>query len=74
MEKMDVLLSSETAWCCVDQDADAFDAADGDGADGGVRLTECAEGFLQMLLSVTDRYKSLPQPGHRLQVLPSSMA
>ena len=30
--------------------------------DRGVCLTECGEGFLQMLLAMTDRYKTLPQP------------
>ena len=59
---MDVLLSSDQAWTSTS----GFDTVDDD---DGVRLTECAEGFLQMLLAITDRYKALPQPGHRLQFL-----
>lgn len=55
VQKMDVLLSSETAWeSVVNEDVEEEE-----------RLTECGEGFLQMLLAVTDRYKILPQPGHR---------
>nr|CAG4638383.1 EOG090X04F1 [Cyclestheria hislopi] len=62
VDKMDVLLSSETAWASVvDQDSSDVDEE--------VCLTECGEGFLQMLLAMTDRYKILPQPGHRLQFL-----
>lgn len=55
---MDDLLSSDKAWTC---------ASLGDGADDedDVRITECGEGFLQMLLAITDRYKILPQPGHK---------
>ena len=62
VDKMDVLLSSEKTWSCVG-------GYDGTEEDDGVRLTHCAEGFLQMLLAITDRYKTLPQPGHRLQFL-----
>lgn len=53
-----MLLSSEGAWACV-ATGDSIDAED------DVRLTECGEGFLQMLLAITDRYKILPQPGHK---------
>lgn len=58
VEKMDVLLGSDKAWRCVSV---------GDDPDTGddVRLTECGEGFLQMLLAITDRYKILPQPRHK---------
>lgn len=59
---MDILLISDTAWTCVSVD-DSLEAED------DVRLTECGEGFLQMLLAITDRYKILPQPGHKLQFL-----
>lgn len=62
VEKMDILLISDTAWTCVSVD-DSLEAED------DVRLTECGEGFLQMLLAITDRYKILPQPGHKLQFL-----
>nr|CAG4650896.1 EOG090X04F1 [Simocephalus serrulatus] len=62
VQKMDDLLSSDKAWTS---------SSLGDGADGedDVRITECGEGFLQMLLAITDRYKILPQPGHKLQFL-----
>lgn len=60
VEKMDVLLSGETAWSSVTgvDDTDVM-------SDDDVRLTECGEGFLQMLMAITDRYKILPQPGHK---------
>jgi len=58
VEKMDVLLSSETAWA-------STIGEDNMEMDDDVRLTECGEGFLQMLLAITDRYKILPQPGHK---------
>lgn len=58
VEKMDILLSSETAWSSTTGD-------DNSEMDDDVRLTECGEGFLQMLLAITDRYKILPQPGHK---------
>ena len=58
---MDVLLISDKAWTCVSGDSSE--------AEDEVRLTECGEGFLQMLLAITDRYKILPQPGHKLQFL-----
>nr|CAG4641615.1 EOG090X04F1 [Eurycercus lamellatus] len=59
VEKMDVLLSSDRAW--------VSSGGDGTEVDDDVRLTECGEGFLQMVLAITDRYKILPQPGHKLQ-------
>lgn len=61
VEKMDILLISDKAWTCV--------SGDNSEAEDEVRLTECGEGFLQMLLAITDRYKILPQPGHKLQFL-----
>nr|CAG4650082.1 EOG090X04F1 [Sida crystallina] len=64
VEKMDILLSSDKAWSC----ATSYDSSEDDNEDD-VRLTECAEGFLQMLIAITERYKPLPQPGHRLQFL-----
>lgn len=57
---MDVLLASDKAWSCVSV-GDGLETED----DDDVRLTECGEGFLQMLLAITDRYKILPQPGHK---------
>jgi len=61
VEKMDVLLSSEKAWSSV-TGVDNSDIDD-------VHLTECGEGFLQIFMAITDRYKILPQPGHKLQFL-----
>jgi len=57
VEKMDVLLSGEKTWSSV-TGVDDTEIDD-------VRLTECGEGFLQMLMAITDRYKILPQPGHK---------
>ncbi|XP_012271861.1 RAD50-interacting protein 1 isoform X2 [Orussus abietinus] len=57
-EKMDAILSSETAW-------DTLTGASND----GMKVTECAEAFLTLLMTITDRYSHLPQPGHRLQFL-----
>nr|CAG4643878.1 EOG090X04F1 [Lepidurus arcticus] len=58
VEKMDSLLSSETNWSYV-----------GGAEVDDLKVTECGEGFLTLLLTMTDRYKALPQPGHRLQFL-----
>lgn len=55
---MDVILSSDKAWTC-------SSAGESPDEEDDVRLTECGEGFLQMLLAITDRYKILPQPGHK---------
>lgn len=55
---MDDLLSSPSAWMCSSGD-------EGAESDDDSRLTECGEGFLQMLLAITDRYKILPQPGQK---------
>lgn len=60
---MDVLLSSDGAWSSVTTGLEAEESEDDS------RLTECGEGFLQMLLAITDRYKILPQPGHRFSTL-----
>ncbi|XP_068082045.1 RAD50-interacting protein 1 isoform X2 [Anabrus simplex] len=57
-EKMDAMLSSETAWLPL-----------GTPELDELRVTECGESFLSLLLTITERYSSLPQPGHRLQFL-----
>ncbi|XP_034181746.1 RAD50 interactor 1 isoform X1 [Osmia lignaria lignaria] len=57
-EKMDVILSSSTAWeKLINSDSD------------DMKVTECADAFLTLLTTISDRYKHLPQPGHRLQFL-----
>ncbi|XP_049774024.1 RAD50-interacting protein 1 [Schistocerca cancellata] len=58
VEKMDAMLSSETAW-------QPLTTADVD----ELRITEVGESFLTLLLTITERYSCLPQPGHRLQFL-----
>ena len=60
---MDDLLSSDSAWASTGGDGLEMDEDD-------TRLTECGEGFLQMLLAITDRYKILPQPGHKYNNFP----
>ncbi|XP_077256575.1 RAD50 interactor 1 isoform X1 [Temnothorax americanus] len=57
-EKMDAILSSNTAW----ERLTGFDIDD-------MKVTECADAFLTLLTMISDRYKHLPQPGHRLQFL-----
>lgn len=57
-EKMDAILSSNTAW-------DKLSSSDTD----DMKVTECADAFLTLLTTISDRYKHLPQPGHRLQFL-----
>lgn len=57
-EKMDAMLSSDTAWLPL-----------GTPELDELRITECGESFLTLLLTITERYSSLPQPGHWLQFL-----
>ncbi|XP_076671394.1 RAD50 interactor 1 isoform X2 [Andrena cerasifolii] len=57
-EKMDAILSSNTAW-------EKLSSSDSD----DIKVTECADAFLTLLTTISDRYKHLPQPGHRLQFL-----
>lgn len=53
-EKMDAILCSNTAWeRLADSDTD------------DMKVTECADAFLTLLTTISDRYKHLPQPGHR---------
>lgn len=51
---MDAILSSNTAW-------DKLSSSDTD----DMKVTECADAFLTLLTTISDRYKHLPQPGHR---------
>lgn len=53
-EKMDAILSSNTAW-------ERLTNPDMD----DMKITECADAFLTLLITISDRYKHLPQPGHR---------
>lgn len=57
-EKVDAILSSNTAW-------EKLSTSDSD----DMKVTECADAFLALLTTISDRYKHLPQPGHRLQFL-----
>ncbi|KAG8236391.1 hypothetical protein J437_LFUL014912 [Ladona fulva] len=57
-EKMDQILCSETAWTPL-----------GSKELDEMKVTECGDNFLSLLLTITERYKNLPQPGHRLQFL-----
>ncbi|XP_046814708.1 RAD50-interacting protein 1 isoform X1 [Vespa crabro] len=57
-EKMDAILNSNTAW----EILSGPDVND-------MKETECANAFLTLLTTISDRYKHLPQPGHRLQFL-----
>ncbi|KAF4522534.1 hypothetical protein B566_EDAN009982 [Ephemera danica] len=59
IERMDRMLSSDSAWQPMSQDS---------GQDE-LKITECAEGMLNLLLTMTNRYRSLPQPGHRVHQL-----
>lgn len=34
-----------------------------------LKITTCADAFITLLQTITERYESLPQPGHRLQFL-----
>lgn len=34
-----------------------------------IKITICADTFVTLLQTMTDRYEALPQPGHRLQFL-----
>jgi hypothetical protein len=53
-ERMDRMLSSPSAWQPLSQDTQ-----------DELKITECAETFLTLLLTMTDRFRNLPQPGHR---------
>ncbi|XP_078690910.1 RAD50-interacting protein 1-like isoform X1 [Branchiostoma floridae x Branchiostoma belcheri] len=60
VEKMDLLFSSETAW--TSQYGDIEDVDD-------MKTGECAEGFMTLMLALTDRYKPLPSAANKLEFL-----
>ncbi|EFA07987.1 RINT1-like protein [Tribolium castaneum] len=59
MEKMDAMMSSATV--------DPFEPLTYDIED--LKITTCADAFITLLQTITERYEALPQPGHRLQFL-----
>ncbi|ELW65587.1 RAD50-interacting protein 1 [Tupaia chinensis] len=60
LQKMDSMLSSEAAW--VSQYKDITDVDE-------MKVPDCAETFMTLLLVITDRYKSLPTASRKLQFL-----
>ncbi|KAF4793907.1 RAD50 interactor 1 [Turdus rufiventris] len=59
-EKMDSMLSSEAAW--ISQYKDITDVDE-------MKVPDCAETFMTLLLVITDRYKNLPTASRKLQFL-----
>lgn len=51
-KRMDDMLNDDTAWTVITEDEKC-------------KVTECGDKFIILLSSITDRYSSLPQPGHR---------
>ncbi|XP_045649400.1 RAD50-interacting protein 1 isoform X1 [Ursus americanus] len=60
LQKMDSMLSSEAAW--ISQYKDITDVDD-------MKVPDCAETFMTLLLVITDRYKNLPAASRKLQFL-----
>ncbi|XP_008069954.1 RAD50-interacting protein 1 isoform X1 [Carlito syrichta] len=60
LQKMDSMLSSEAAW--VSQYKDITDVDE-------LKVPDCAETFMTLLLVITDRYKNLPTASRKLQFL-----
>ncbi|XP_069485228.1 RAD50-interacting protein 1 [Ambystoma mexicanum] len=60
LQKMDSMLSSEAAW--VSQYKDISDVDE-------MKVPDCAETFMTLLLVITDRYKNLPTASRQLQFL-----
>ncbi|XP_004635050.1 RAD50-interacting protein 1 [Octodon degus] len=60
LQKMDSMLSSEVAW--VSQYKDITDVDE-------MKVPDCAETFMTLLLVITDRYKNLPAASRKLQFL-----
>lgn len=58
-EKMDAMLPPNAL--------EAFDPLTSDVED--LKITTCADAFITLLQTITERYESLSQPGHRLQFL-----
>ncbi|XP_074647667.1 RAD50-interacting protein 1-like [Tubulanus polymorphus] len=60
LEKMDAMLESQTAWESQYRDVGEVD---------DMKVPECGESFMTLMLTITDRYKLLPDAHHRLQFL-----
>ncbi|XP_066490403.1 RAD50-interacting protein 1 isoform X1 [Tiliqua scincoides] len=60
LQKMDAMLSSEAAW--ISQYKDITDVDE-------MKVPDCAETFMTLLLVITDRYKNLPTAARKLQFL-----
>ncbi|XP_016001376.1 RAD50-interacting protein 1 isoform X1 [Rousettus aegyptiacus] len=60
LQKMDSALSSEAAW--ISQYKDITDVDE-------MKVPDCAETFMTLLLVITDRYKNLPTASRKLQFL-----
>lgn len=60
LQKMDAMLSSEAAW--ISQYKDITDVDE-------MKIPDCAETFMTLLLVITDRYKNLPTDARKLQFL-----
>nr|XP_058930485.1 RAD50-interacting protein 1 isoform X3 [Kogia breviceps] len=60
LQKMDSMLSSEAAW--ISQYKDITDVDE-------MKVPDCAETFMTLLLVITDRYKNLPAASRKLQFL-----
>lgn len=54
---MDSVLASDDAFSSLTCDVDEM------------KITVCADMFVTLLQTITERYEALPQPGHRLQFL-----
>ncbi|XP_067125380.1 RAD50-interacting protein 1 isoform X2 [Centruroides vittatus] len=59
LEKMDLLLNSTSAWKLCYQDGELDE----------LKVPECAESFMTLLLTMTERYQNLPKPIQRLSFL-----
>ncbi|KAF6086738.1 RAD50 interactor 1 [Phyllostomus discolor] len=60
LQKMDSMLSSEAAWTSQYKDITDVDE---------MKVPDCAETFMTLLLVITDRYKNLPTASRKLQFL-----
>lgn len=54
-KRMDDMLNSNTAWAVISENERC-------------KITECGDDFVMLLSTITDRYSSLPRPGHRYLV------
>lgn len=58
---MDVMLSPNAC--------DTFQSISSSSDDENLKITACADNFMTLLQTITERYELLTQPGHRLQFL-----